>query len=117
MKVSTLNQKAISLDNYVMALEYSGLSGNNALVFETPNNSYEQNMVVLKSLQTRMHEIQGLDVQSFRYQQAISQITAQEQRRADDRLATFRGIWFRSNHFSCGVGLICCAGYLKASSA
>jgi hypothetical protein len=112
VKVSTLNQKAISLDNYWMALEYSGVSGSNALVFEAPNNSYEQNMVVLKSLQTRMHEIQ-----SFRYQQAISQITAQEQGRADDRLATFRGIWFRSNHFSCGVGLICCAGYLKASSA
>jgi hypothetical protein len=97
-KASTLEQKAIYLDQFVAAIEKSGLHGNNALIFTTPDNSYDQNMIALKSLQGRMHEIQKMDVQSFQYQQAIQQITQQEQGEASHMLGVFEGIWYL-NHY------------------
>jgi len=99
VKASTLDQKAAFLDQFVDALEAANLHGNDALIWATPNNSAEQNMVALKSLQKRMQEIKGMDVTSFQYQQAISQITAQEQGEAQSMLSTLRGVWFKSNHF------------------
>src|SRR5579862_3419047 len=53
-KASTLKQKSLYLDKFVANLEAAQLSGNNALVLRTPDNSYEQNMATLKSLQSRM---------------------------------------------------------------
>lgn len=98
-KASTLTQKSAYLDQYVGALEHSGLAGgSNALFLKTPNNSFDQNMVALKSLQGRMHQIQGMDEQSFAYQTAIQQITAQEQGEASHLTHTFYGCWFLEHH-------------------
>lgn len=98
VKASTLQQKSTYLDQYIKALEDAHLSGNDAIIFPTPDNSYEQNMVALKSLQGRMHQIQGMDEQSFAYQTAIQQITGQEQAQADNITGTFEGIWYKTNH-------------------
>jgi hypothetical protein len=99
-KASTLTQKSSYLDQYVAALETPGkFAANNATIYRTPNNSYEQNMVALKSLQGRMHQIQGMDESSFAYQTAIQQITAQEQGEAHGLTSTFEGCWFLQNHY------------------
>jgi len=78
-KASTLKQKSLYLDEFVANLEAAHLSGNNALLLKTPDNSYDQNIITLKSLQSRMEEIKGMDVRSFEYQQAMYQISAQEE--------------------------------------
>jgi hypothetical protein len=98
-KASTLVQKSTYLDQYVEALERSSLAGtSNAIFLKTPNNSFDQNMVALKSLQGRMHQIQNMDEQSFAYQTAIQQITAQEQGEAYQLTSTFEGCWYLANH-------------------
>jgi len=97
-KASTLQQKSTYLDKYVAGLESAELAPHNAIIYPTPNNSVEQNLVALKSLQGRMHQIQGMDEQSFAYQTAIQQITAQEQGEAHQLTETFEGAWLLANH-------------------
>jgi hypothetical protein len=98
-KASTLQQKSTYLDQFVGALEAAKLEGmNNAIFLKTPNNSFDQNMVALKSLQGRMHQIQGMDEQSFAYQTAIQQITGQEQGEAEHLTSVFYGCWYLQNH-------------------
>jgi hypothetical protein len=99
-KASTIPQKSTYLDKFVTALEASGLQGNHdAIILCTPNNSFDENIKALKSLQLRLHEIQGMDVTSFSYQTAIQQITAQEQGEATAMLSVFYGIWWKTHHF------------------
>lgn len=98
VKASTLQQKSAYLDQYVKALEDAHLSGNDAVMLKTPDNSYEQNMVALKSLQGRMHQIEGMDEQSFAYQTAMQQIAGQEQAQADQLTSTFEGVWLLQEH-------------------
>lgn len=97
-KASSLELKSAYLDKFVIAIEQSRLSGNDAIFLKTPDNSIEQNMNVLHSLQQRMHEIKGMDVTSFAYQQAISQITAQEQGEGSHMLDVIEGRWYLDNH-------------------
>jgi len=97
-KASTLQQKSTYLDQYVAGLEAAKLAQNNSIIFPTPNNSVAQNLVALKSLQGRMHQIQGMDEQSFAYQTAIQQITAQEQGEASNLTETFEGAWMLANY-------------------
>ena len=97
-KASTLDAKAAHISGFVKALESEGLSGNNAIWLKTPNNSFEKNLEAIKTLQHRLEEIKTMDVNSFQYQQAISQITAQEQGEAKAMLAVFDGIWTLQNY-------------------
>jgi hypothetical protein len=97
-KASTLQQKSTYLDKYVEGLEAVKLASHDAIIFPTPDNDVEQNLVALKSLQGRMHQIQGMDEQSFAYQTAIQQITAQEQGEAGKLTETFEGAWMLANH-------------------
>ena len=116
-RASTLPQKSAYLDQYVGALEQSGLQGSNdALFLKTPANSFDQNMVALKSLQGRMHQIQGMDEQSFAYQTAISQITAQEQGEASHLTGTIEGCWYL-NHWLLLWGWIDAAVWIVAGGA
>ena len=98
VKASTLAMKADYLDQFVAAVDSAHLSGHNALFFATPDNDVAQNIATLRNLQHRMEEIRGMDVTSFAYQQAISQITAQEQDEAHNMLAVIKGRWFLSHH-------------------
>lgn len=96
-KASTLKQKSLYLDQLVSNLEAAQLSGNNALLLKTPDNSYEQNMATLKSLQSRMEEIRSMDVKSFEYQQAMYQISAQEQGGVNG-VGDLIGVWYLRLH-------------------
>lgn len=98
-KASTLEQKSKMINEFVARLENSGESGHNAIWLKTPDNSWDKNMEALKTLQLRLEEIKTMNPNSFEYQQAISQITSQEQGEADKMLHTIEGIWYKNNHF------------------
>jgi hypothetical protein len=98
VKASTLEKKSEYLDQFVAGLNAAHLSGNNAIFFKTPDNSYEQNFAALTSLQTRMHEISEMNPKSFEYQVAIGQITAQEQGEAGKMLDQLEGVWYLNRH-------------------
>jgi hypothetical protein len=99
-KASTIQQKSDYIDKYVEALENSNMKGQyNAVFLETPDNSFDNNLAALKSLQLRLREIKNMDVTSFQYQTAIQQITAQEQGEAEDMNSVFQGVWWKTYHF------------------
>lgn len=98
VKASNLEVKAEYLDKYVEAVEAQGFSGNNAFWLTNPDNGYDENIKALKSLQSRMSEIRHMDVSTFAYQQAISQITQQEQNEARALTSTFEGLWYLKHH-------------------
>jgi hypothetical protein len=99
VKASTLTMKADYLNRFVAAVDSAKLGGHNALFFPTPDNDFEQNVTTLRNLQHRMEEIRGMDVTSFAYQQAIAQITAQEQDEAHNMLGVIKGCWYLQHHF------------------
>jgi hypothetical protein len=93
-KTSTLSAKSQYIDQMVTALTQAHLDGRyDAIVLKTPDNSFDKNFGALKTLQLRLHDIQSIDPNSFAYQQAINQITAQEQGQAQDMLANFSDVW------------------------
>ena len=93
-KSSTIAEKATHIDCFVEALSKDNLYGEyNALIFKTPNNSFDGNFDALKSLQKRLYEIKDMNVSSFEYQTAIQQITEQEQGGAEEMIGTLRGVW------------------------
>ena len=99
-KSSTITAKQEHLDKFIANLKNQHLEGtHNSWIFPTPDNSFDANFAALETLQTRLHEISGMDVKSFEYQTAIQQITAQEQGEARPMLETFEGCWFITNHF------------------
>lgn len=98
-KASRLDQKADYINTFTSRLEASGLRGSyNALLLKTTDNSFDKNFEALKSLQSRMEEIRTMDARSFEYQQAISQITAQEQGEAKAMIGVLEGCWYVQNH-------------------
>jgi hypothetical protein len=98
-KASTITQKSEYIDKFVKSLEDQKYQGTyNAIVFQTPNNSFDENMKALKSLQSRLHEIQEMNPSSFEYQTAIQQITQQEQGEAQEMLSELKGLWFKNNY-------------------
>jgi len=100
-KASTLSQKSKYIDSFVNALDSSNLFGiNDALFFPTPSNSFDSNFEALKSLQKRLHDIDGIDENSFAYQAAIQQITSQEQGEALNMLEVIRSCWVKKNYYT-----------------
>jgi len=93
-KASSIEKKSEYLDLYVAALEAAGLDGE-----YIPDILFDNNLIALKSLQQRMHDILEMDVQSFEYQMAIQQITGQEQGEAGDMISLFKSIWYKNNYF------------------
>lgn len=105
---STIPEKTRHIDDFVKALDGLGFKGRyDALFLQEPTVSFDHNLDALKSLQQRLREIQTLDPNSFQYNTAIQQITAQEQGEAMELLGVFEGIYFME-HFILGwswVGL------------
>jgi predicted transcriptional regulator len=97
-KASTIDAKKEMIDKYVFAIEEAHLGGYNAIYLKTPDNSYEENMKALKTLQSRLTEIKGMNPNSFEYQTALQQITGQEMGEADKMLNVFEGIWYLNNY-------------------
>lgn len=98
-KASTLEEKSAQIDNFVSAVDKQELQGmHNATLLFTPDNSFHNNRKALGTLQTRLQEIKTLDPNSFAYQTAIQQITAQEQGEAAEMLGNLYGCWMLKNH-------------------
>jgi hypothetical protein len=97
-KTSTIEAKSQYIDKFVDALENAKLSEYDAIILKTPDNKTEKNINALKTLQTRLQEIKTMDIQSFAYQQAIQQITAQEQGEADAMISAIEGSWYLANY-------------------
>lgn len=99
-KSSSIAAKSDYIDQFVTALQGSGLQGSHdALLYPTPDNSFDSNFQALQSLQSRLHEIKTMDPNSFQYQSAISQITDQEQGQADDMLLVFNDCWIKVHYY------------------
>jgi len=99
-KSSSIEDKYIYIDKMVESFENSNLQGHhNALVYKNPSNNFDNNLKALTSLRDRLNVIKGMDVASFEYQTAMSQITAQEQGEAEAMLAVLQGCWFKEHHF------------------
>lgn len=98
-KASTIEAKSQYIDSFYVALQRADLSGmHDAIIYPTMDNSFDYNFKMLKTLEDRLQEIKGMDVTSFQYQQAISQITAQEQGEASDMIGVFNGTWVLKYH-------------------
>lgn len=125
-RASTLEAKRVNIDKFVNAIDGLGLKGtHNTIFFEQELNSFDANFTALKTLQVRLREMQGMDQNSMAYQQAIQQITAQEQGDAEEMIANIYGSWMRQEHgflFGAVVGWIwvavviaiivgCCVAY------
>jgi len=99
-KSSTIEAKAKYIAEFVEKLESNkaDFSANNAVWLKTPDNSFDMNLAALKTLNGRLHEIMTMDVKSFEYQTAISQITAQEQGEAHQLINVVFGCWVMACH-------------------
>lgn len=99
-KASSIQQKSTYLDQFVSALQGSGLQGTqDSIWFPTPDNSFNQNFVALQSLQSRLHDVQTMDPNSFQYNTAIEQITSQEQDGGTDMINNFSDDWYKVHHY------------------
>ena len=97
-KSSTIVEKSRYVTAFVEVLDKSGLQGkHNAVFLKTPDNSFDNNVEAIRSLQKRLEEIDEMDVKSFEYQTAIQQITQQEQGEAGRILSVIRGVWMKEN--------------------
>lgn len=93
---STIAAKREHIDKFIANVEKCGLEGTyDALLFPNETNGFDANLIALKTLQARLHEIEGMDIRSFEYQTAIQQITAQEQGEAQSMLQTIEGTWWK----------------------
>jgi hypothetical protein len=97
-KSSTIEAKSEYIDKFVSAIDNAKLSGNNALIYKNPDNSFEYNFKAVQTLQKRLSEIKTMNPNSFEYQQAILQITQQEQGEAEKMLNVIKGVWVLDNY-------------------
>lgn len=99
-KSATIEEKSHYIDIFVENYKKADLAGyHNAIIFKTPNNSFDKNFRALQSLQSRLQEIKIMDVKSFEYQTAIQQITQQEQGEAYQVLYQLSGAWYIKHYF------------------
>ena len=100
-RASTIQQKSEYIDRFVNALSECHLNGLNANQFiQTPESDFNENIKALSSLQKRMGAIKTMDENSIAYQQAIAQITAQEQGQAQGMLDVFHNCFDRQNFYT-----------------
>lgn len=98
-KTSTLKAKSEYIDKFILALRNGNLADNDALIYKTANNNCENNVKAVETLKQRLDEISGMDVTSFQYQQAIQQITEQEQGQATEMMSSLSGCWYKTYHY------------------
>jgi hypothetical protein len=98
-KASTIQAKADYIDKFLSALKGAELADNNALIYKTADNNCANNVQAVSTLRDRLNEVRTMKVDSFEYQQAIQQITAQEQGEASALLDELNGCWMKANHY------------------
>lgn len=97
-RASTIEMKADHVNRFVIALEDADLTGSHdALFLKKPSNSFDDNLIAIKSLQERLDQIQQMDPLSFQYNTAIQQITEQEQGLATEMLGVFSGCYWKEH--------------------
>lgn len=100
-KSSTIKEKSKHIDNFVLALSEADLNDTyDAILFKNPSNSFNKNYEVIKTLQTRLHQISKININSFEYQIALQQITEQEMTSSisNNQTSVIRGSWFLAHH-------------------
>jgi len=97
---STLEAKANYINLFVQAIESNknDFAEYNAIYYPTLQNKTQNNIEALKTLQKRLSEIKKMKSDSFEYNQAIQQITAQEQDDAKLLISDISGSWFLQSH-------------------
>lgn len=98
-KSSTLQAKSEYMDKFVSALRNGNLADNDALIYKTADNNCDNNVKAVETLRDRLNQIKGMDESSFQYQQAIQQITAQEQGESKELISTLNGCWMKTHHY------------------
>lgn len=126
-KSSTIPAKQKYIEQFSEALQHGYASGefasHNAIWLQTPNNAFEANLDALRSLAERLQQIQGMSPNSFEYNTAIQQITAQEQGEAKAMTGVFGGCYELANYpivwcwiggifLTVEIGLILIGGFL-----
>jgi hypothetical protein len=100
---STLETKSHYINAFVLSLESMDkngmLSEYNALFLKTPQNKTENNISAVKTLKSRLEEVSLIDSKSFEYNQAIHQITAQEQGESDKLIYDLRGSFLLGSNY------------------
>ena len=98
-RCSTIEAKSDYIDKFVDAIEKADMSEYNAILYPTPENSFKNNLDAIKTLRDRLHQIKTMNPASFEYNQAIQQITAQEQGEAKNLLFNIDGCWTKANYW------------------
>jgi hypothetical protein len=98
---STLAAKSEYIGKFIDAIMAANHSRNNSVLMPTMENSFDYNLIAIKTLESRLMKIQTMDENSFAYQTAMQQITGQEMGEAENMLNIFRGCWFLSNFPLC----------------
>jgi hypothetical protein len=112
-KSSTIPAKQIHIHNFVESIsegwDHGHFSPNNAVIFKTPNNSFTANLKALETLSQRLSEIREMNPNSFEYNTAIQQITAQEQGEAHALMSTLKGCFILQSYPVVWgwIGLLC----------
>lgn len=100
---STLETKSHYINAFVLSLESMDkngmLSEYNALFLKTPQNKTENNISAIKTLKSRLEEVSLIDFKSFEYNQAIHQITAQEQGESNELIYDLRGAFLLGSNY------------------
>jgi len=100
-KASTIEQKSEYIEKYYNSLIKSNLYGvNSAIIFDTPNEDFTENLKALNSLRVRLQEIKHMDPNTFEYQTALQQITEQEQGQANHMIDVFRRCWEKEHYYT-----------------
>lgn len=101
-KSSTIDAKKKHVENFYNALEMGYARGEfasyNAMIFQNPNNKFDENLQALKTLRDRLDEVDQMDPKTFEYNTAIQQITQQEQGEASEMLSNFSQSYMLSEH-------------------
>ena len=95
-KSSTIPAKQKYISEFVSVLEKDKdkFATHNAIFLKTPNNELVSNLNALKTLADRLSQIQEMNPNTFEYNTAIQQITAQEQGEAKALISVIRGCYY-----------------------
>lgn len=99
-KSSSIPAKAELVNAFVASMESNrhDFADNDAIFLTTPDNSFDNNIKALKTLQVRLKDIEKMDPTSFQYNTAIQQITAQEQGEAHQMIGVLQGCYNLKNY-------------------
>ena len=98
-KSSTLEAKNKYMQKFIEALEKQNLSRHDAIFLKTSDNDLQENLEAVKTLGKRLEQIKEMSPNSFEYNQAIQQITAQEQGEASKLINTLFWGWLLHNGY------------------